>query len=425
MERNGSSCEECRAAERRRMLAGAGRALAALAIPLVVPRIAFGRSGGGGQDILIHVFLRGAMDGLTLCPPYGDKNLYRARPTLAVPPPGSDGLCAYDLDGYFGLAPGARGLLTPYADGKLAIVHACGSPDPSRSHFDAMAYMEYGTPQQPFGTVGDGWLGRHLRNTPPLGDGPLRGLSVDWTTPLSVEGGPQVAAAVDPSNFGFPGDPFSAGRRRRRLTSMYEAAGGALKDGALNGLSAIDVLGAIDIRHYQVENGANYPDSTFGQGMKRIATCIKAGSALEVYTIDIGGWDTHANQGPLDGILNGLLTDLCDSLEAFYLDCKSQMDRIVVVVVSEFGRRVAENASAGTDHGHGNAMVVMGGAVNGGQVLTHHWPGLGPNKLDDGDLAITIDYRDILAEILSERLAEPDLSTVFPNFTPEFRGITS
>jgi uncharacterized protein (DUF1501 family) len=414
------------AQSRRGLLTGAGRvALAALATPLLIPRFAFARGGGGGsQDVLVNVFLRGAMDGLTLCPPYGDANLYSARPTLAVPKPGSGTNEAYDLDGYFGLAPGARGLLKPFSDGKLALVHASGSPDPTRSHFDAMAYVEYGTPQQVFGTVSDGWLGRHLRNTPPLGGGPLRGLTVGYAIPLSCEGGPQIAAANDPASQPFPGDPLSALRRRHRLESMYEKAGNPMHDGALNGLSMLDVLATVDFKHYAPEYGAVYPGSTFGQGLMRIATLIKAGVGLESFTIDIDGWDTHIDMGPVDGTLHLMLTDLCDSLEAFYLDLTSYLDHVVVTVMSEFGRRVAENASAGTDHGHGNCMIVMGGHIAGGQVLTYNWPGLDPTKLDDGDLAITIDYRDIFSEILVNRLAEPDIGSVFPNYTPTFRGIT-
>jgi uncharacterized protein (DUF1501 family) len=157
----------------------------------------------------------------------------------------------------------------------------------------------------------------------------------------------------------------------------------------------------------------------------KIAAIIKANVGLESFTLDIGGFDTHADQGPVDGHLNDLLLELCNSLEAFYLDMQSQLDHVVVVAMSEFGRRVAENASKGTDHGHGNCMVVMGGHVNGGRVLTHKWPGLAPSKLDDGDLAITIDYRDIFGEILVNRLNEPSLDQVFPNFTPKFRGITN
>ena len=415
------------ASSRRGLLTGAGRiALAALATPLLIPRIAFARGGGGGsQDVLVNIFLRGGMDGLTLCPPYGDANLYSARPSLAVGAPGSGSLAALDLDGYFGLAPGARGLLKPFQDGKLALVHASGSPDPSRSHFDAMALVEHGMPQQPIGTTSDGWLGRHLRNTPPLGNGPLRGLSVDWSIPLSCVGGPLMAAANDPANQPFPGDALSAGRRRRRLESMFRNAHGPMHDGALNGLSMLDVLATVDFKHYVPANGAVYPGSPFGQGLLRIATLIKAGVGLEVFTLDIDGWDTHIDMGPVNGVLHTMLTDLCDSLEAFYLDLTSQMHGIVVTVMSEFGRRVAENASGGTDHGHGNCMIVMGGHIAGGQVLTSNWPGLDPTKLDDGDLAITIDYRDILSEILVNRLSEPNIDSVFPNYTPTFRGITT
>ena len=418
-------CPDCEPS-RRGLLASAGKAaLIALAAPLVLPKFAFASgSGGGSQDVLVNIFLRGAMDGLTLCPPYGDPDYYKARPTLAVPRPGTGANEAIDLDGYFGLAPGAKGLLKPFQDGKLALVHASGSPDPTRSHFDAMAYVEYGIPLQNFNTVSDGWLGRHLQNTTALGGGPLRGLTVDYVTPTSFFGAPQVIAASDPASFLYPGDPRSAGRRRHKLEQMYGKVGEPMAGAAINAFAAIDLLAQIDFAHYVPENGASYPPTIFGQGLLKIAACIKANLGLESFTLDIGGFDTHADQGPVDGHLNDLLLELCNSLEAFYLDLQSQMDHVVVVAMSEFGRRVAENASKGTDHGHGNCMVVMGGHIAGGQVLTHKWPGLAPPKLDDGDLAITIDYRDIFGEILVNRLCEPSLDTVFPNFTPKFRGIT-
>jgi uncharacterized protein (DUF1501 family) len=206
---------------------------------------------------------------------------------------------------------------------------------------------------------------------------------------------------------------------------MYASAGNPMRDGALNDLSMLDVLANVDFKNYVPANGAVYPSSSFGQGMMNIATMIKAAVGFEVFTIDIESWDTHIDMGPVDGVLNDMLTDLCDSLEAFYLDLQSNMDGLVVTVMSEFGRRVAENASAGTDHGHGNCMIVMGGHVAGGQVLTSNWPGLDPSKLDNGDLAITIDYRDIFSEILVNRLSEPNIASVFPNYTPVFRGITN
>jgi uncharacterized protein (DUF1501 family) len=424
MERN-HGCPDCDAS-RRSVVAGAGKAaLLALAAPLVLPRFAFARGGGGGsQDVLVNIFLRGGMDGLTLCPPIGDRHYYEARPTLAVPRPGSGGNAAIDLNGYFGLAPGAAGLLRPYQDGKLALVHASGSPDPTRSHFDAMAYVEYGIPLQNFNTVSDGWLGRHLQNTPPLGGGPLRGLTVDYVTPTSFAGAPQTVAAADPASFLFPGDPQSAGRRRSKLEEMYQNAGDPMAGGALNGCSAIDLLAQVDFARYVPANGASYPQTTFGLGLMKIAALIKADLGLESFTIDIGNFDTHADEGPVDGRLNDLLVELCNSLEAFYLDLRSEMDHVVVVAMSEFGRRVAENASKGTDHGHGNCMIVIGGHIDGGRVVTHKWPGLAPPDLDDGDLAVTIDYRDIFGEILVNRLCEPSLDKVFPNCTPQFRGIT-
>jgi uncharacterized protein (DUF1501 family) len=396
-----------------------------MAAPVLIPRFAFGRSAGGGsQDILVNIFLRGGMDGLSLVPPYGDPDLYVLRPTLGVPPPGSGDGAAYDLDGYFGLAPGARGLLKPYQDGKLLLVHASGSTDPTRSHFDAMAFMEFGNPNQGYGSVNTGWLGRHLNNVAPLGNGPLRGITVDYFTPPSCEGGPLLIATPDPANFTFPGDPQSAGRRRRKLENMYEVVGDPVKAGAMNGLAAIDLLATVDFANYQPENGAQYADDYFAQGLKKIAAMIKANLGVEVFTLDIHGWDTHALQGTTEGYLHELFRDLCDALEAFYLDMQSWMDRLVVLGMSEFGRRAAENASAGTDHGHGNALFVMGGHIKGGRVLTNPWPTLKSDALDDGDLAITADYRDIVAEILNVRMCDDQVDTLFPNYTPTFLGIT-
>jgi uncharacterized protein (DUF1501 family) len=243
-------------------------------------------------------------------------------------------------------------------------------------------------------------------------------------TPTSLVGAPQSIAAADPAAFLFPGDPRSAGRRRKKLAEMYANAGDPMSSGALNGFAAIDVLAQVDFAHYVPANGASYPATAFGQGLMKIAAIIKADVGIESFTIDAGNFDTHADEGPVDGTLNDLLVDLSSSLEAFYLDLLNEMDHVMVVAMSEFGRRVAENASKGTDHGHGNCMIVMGGHVDGGRVLTHQWPGLSPPNLDDGDLAITIDYRDIFGEILVNRLCEPHVDKVFPNYTPTFRGIT-
>jgi uncharacterized protein (DUF1501 family) len=238
--------------------------------------------------------------------------------------------------------------------------------------------------------------------------------------PKTLNGAPATLPIEDLDLFTFPGQPSTAPARRQVLSDSYLATREPLKAAATSTFGTIDLLDQIDFSNYVPANGAVYPDTLLGRQLKSAAALIKAGVGVETVMAEIGGWDLHAQLLPNMPIL---LDDLTRTLEAFYLDNLAGLDKLVVVVMSEFGRRVAENASAGLDHGHGNCMLVMGGHIAGGQVLTS-WPGLAPGNLDSGlDLAITIDYRDILAEILNKRLEDNDLSDVFPNFTPTFRGI--
>jgi uncharacterized protein (DUF1501 family) len=411
------ACPEYASLSRRGFFDRALPFAAALAAAQFLPRIAFARGGSSNRDVLVVIFLRGGMDGLTTCVPYADPDLYVARPTLAIPPPGNPG-GALDLDGFFGLHPAAAPLLTPYQDGRLAIVHAAGSIDPTRSHFEAFKFMEYGIPGQPSSTIQTGWLARHLEAVSPLGSGYLRGVAITTppVMPKTLNGAPASLPIEDLDLFTFPGHPSS----RQILTDSYAATREPLRAAATSTFGTIDLLDQIDFSNYVPANGAVYPDTMLGRQLKSAAALIKAGAGVETVMAEIGGWDLHAQLLPNMPIL---LDDLTRTLEAFYLDNLAGLDKLVVVVMSEFGRRVAENASAGLDHGHGNCMLVMGGHIAGGQVLTN-WPGLAPGNLDSGlDLAITIDYRDILAEILNKRLEDNNLSDVFPNFTPTFRGI--
>jgi len=424
------ACDDLKSASRRSLLQrSAALASIAMAAPFVVSRLSKSANAqGGGEgtaDTLVHVFLRGGMDALTTVVPYADTILYSWRPKLGVRPPGTGSNAALDLDGFFGVAPACAPLLTPYLDGKLAFVHAVGSPDHSRSHFDTMASMEFGIPLQGLGSVNDGWIGRHLQNVPPAGSAAvLRGFAVDYLVPASMLGGPMIVSTPDPPNFDFPGEPGTAGVRRRRVRRMYVQAREPLSSAGVNAIEAIDLINTVDFAGYVPENGASYPNSYFGIYLKYVAAMIKANLGIEVYSVDLHGWDTHAQQGPVDGgYMHLLLSDLSRSLEAFYKDLQACMDRIVVVAESEFGRRVEENVSEGTDHGFAGAMIVMGGHIQGGQVLTD-WPGLAAGKLNDGDLDLTFDYRDILAEILQNRMGQTRLDLVFPNYTPQFRGIT-
>ena len=409
----------------RREVLGGSSAVAATAFlgpaALSDPRALFGGSGGG-RDVLVQIFLRGAMDGLTTVVPHGDGDLYTARPTLAVPPPGQTS-GALDLDGFFGLAPAAAPLLTPYHDGRLAFVHAAGSIDPTRSHFDGFRHMEFGDPALPPGTVSNGWLARHLVAAAPPSTGPLRAVHAGDYTPLTLAGAPAALPVPDFGHFSFPGRAVTAPLRVALLAYAFSRADAPVGPAALGTFASIGLLSNIDFAGYVPAGGAEYPATLLGRHLRDSAVLIKAEAGVEAITIDFGGWDLHASLGPLDGNMAQLLDELARSIEAFYLDLGPTIERVTLVCLSEFGRRVGENASAGLDHGHGNAMIVMGGGIAGRRVLAD-WPGLAPAQLDQGDLAITTDYRDILGEILLERLGATDLSAVFPQHTYVPRGIT-
>jgi len=374
---------------------------------------------GTGRPALIQIFMRTGMDGLTFVAPYGESNLYNLRPTLAVPPPGGIDT-ALDLDGFFGLAPRAAPLLTPWSDGRLAIVHACGSDDTTRSHFEAFERMEFANPS---GSNATGWIARYLIETTPGATGSLRGIGANNLLPHCLRGSPKTLPIADFENFSFPGVIETSALRQTAIVETYSRTPAPLGNAALDTLSSFG-LGGIDIPGYVPENGATYPTTDFGRRMRAIAALIKGDIGVEAFNVDIGGWDLHANLGPIHGNMAALLNELTSALEAFYLDMLAYVDDYVLIAISEFGRHARENASNGVDHGHGNAMFVMGGHVNGGQVITD-WPGLGADVLDNGDLAITIDYRDIVGEILLDRMGLPDLSNVFPGHVLTSHNVTT
>jgi len=403
---------------RRAVLGGSG-ALAAASV-LASPARAVRTTAA--RPVIVQVFLRGGMDGLTTVVPYGDAELYAHRPSLAVQPPGTpDG--ARDLDGFFGLAPRAEPLLTPYDAGHLAIVHATGSRDPSRSHFEAEARLEAGDPNLPLGLVTTGWLSRYLLATPPLSTSSLRAVGADDLLPFTLRGAPGALPIPDFGNFLFPGRAATAAQREAAMSATYARRREPVGSAALSTIASFG-LGGIDFAAYVPENGAVYPSSELGQRMRNIAALIKGDIGVEAVTIDVPGWDLHARLGPVNGEMATLLDGLTRSLEAFYLDMLGHLDDYVLVCLSEFGRHVEENGSQGADHGHGNAMFVMGGHVNGGQVFAS-WPGLSNADLDIGDLAITIDYRDVLGEILRDRLGVVDLAPIFPQHAFTDYGVTS
>ncbi|MGD2110095.1 MAG: DUF1501 domain-containing protein [Phycisphaerae bacterium] len=392
--------------------------------PAWAPRVVLADSHMS-RDVLVLIFLRGGMDGLTTVVPHGDTNYYTPglRPTLSIPPPGEPG-GAVDLDGFFGLAPAMGPLFPAYDNGDLLVVHATGSPDPTRSHFDAFQYMEYGIPLQPLATF-TGWLARHLQVTAPASAGPLRGIALSDLMPRTLSGAPETLPIPDPANFQFPGRQATAAERQAALQAAYAAASEPLSSAATNTIDTIDLLAGIDFDNYAPEHGAVYPNTAFGQALESVAALIKAEVGVEVAMVERTGWDTHSQQA---GAMQLLMTDLADSAAAFHTDMQDLLGGITLVAMSEFGRRADENGSAGCDHGHGNCMFVMGGNIAGGQVLAD-WTNdalLHPDLLYQGDsLQVTIDYRDILAEILENRLENTDLATVFPNHAPTFHGVTA
>jgi uncharacterized protein (DUF1501 family) len=365
-------------------------------------------AAGSRAKLLIAIFQRGAVDGLNMVIPFGEADYYRLRPSIAVARPGADA-GAIDLDGFFGLHPRMQAL-TPLWEAKtLAIVHASGSPANTRSHFDAQDYMESATPGVK--RTRDGWLNRYLQTgTDPS---PLRGVAVARTMPRSLQGRAPSLAIGSMAEFGVRGDTSM----RRRFEAAYARPGDALL-GATGG-EAFEAIRTLQASADAAPTRVEYPRSPFGQALQEVARLAKADVGLEVAFAETGNWDHHANEGGATGLLATRLDDFSRSLAALVADLGDRLADTVIVTMSEFGRTVAENGTRGTDHGHGNAMLVLGGAVRGGRVYGR-WPGLAAADRHDGrDLAVTTDFRDVFSEIVTGHLGAPDaaLQAVFPGFT--------
>ncbi|HTC67614.1 MAG TPA: DUF1501 domain-containing protein [Candidatus Acidoferrum sp.] len=367
---------------------------------------------------LVVLFQRGAADGLNIVVPFAEPNYYRLRPSIAIPQPrrGVVGEAAIDLDGYFGLHPSLAPLEPLFHKNQLAIVHAAGSPDPTRSHFDAQDFMESGTPGVK--ATDDGWLDRALQTIPEENASPFRAVAMGPNLPRMLRGNAGAIALPDLKNFKVI--PQSAAMNNV-VQGGFEAMYSQSVDHVLHGtgtetFEAIDMLNKIDTSKLPPENGAQYPTSRLGQNMQQIGQLLKAKVGVEVLFVDCGGWDNHVNEGGVQGQLSNLLKDLGQSLAAFQQDMGDRMRDIVVVTMSEFGRTAKENGNRGTDHGHANCMFVMGGEVKGGKVYGK-WPGLDDHQLNDGrDLALTTDFRYVLGETLTKHIGVKDLATVFPGF---------
>ncbi|HVD92184.1 MAG TPA: DUF1501 domain-containing protein [Vicinamibacterales bacterium] len=371
-------------------------------------------AGATRRKILVTIFQRGAVDGLNMIVPFGEREYYASRPSIAVQRPNAaDG--AVDLDGFFGLHP-RMATLKPLWDAKqLAIVHACGSPDGTRSHFDAQDYMETATPGVK--STQDGWLNRYLHAREHADATPFRAVALAPQMPRSLQGLEPALAMGQIGQFGI-----RAGQATDMVQASFESEYAAAADTVLNrtggqAFDAMRMLKAADPAKYQPENGAEYPRSGYGEALRQIAQLVKADVGLEIAFAEAGGWDTHVNQGSSAGQLGTRLDDFSRGIAALARDLGDRMSDVVILTMSEFGRAVAENGNRGTDHGHGNAMMIIGGQnVRGGKVYGR-WPGLAREQRYDGrDLAVTTDFRSVFAEVVRGHLGVNDTRTIFPGF---------
>jgi uncharacterized protein (DUF1501 family) len=393
--------------------------------PAWLPRLAFSPSGKAPRgDTLVVVFLRGAADMLNMIVPHGEAAYYRLRPTLGIARPDDRRVKAservIDLDGFFGLHPSMHSLVPAWQVGQLAIVHACGAPDESRSHFRSMELMERGVTDER--GPASGWVGRHLASLDTGNVSPLRAIGLGEAAPRSLRGRVPVTALKSIADFHLQGDLRATARMQAILSSLYHSDD-ELDQVGQETLEVLHTLQALDPANYLPSGGADYPASDFAMGLKQVALLVKADVGLEVAAIDLGGWDTHFSQGASVGLMSGLMQDLSGGLAALQADLGDRIGGVSVVVMSEFGRRAYENASLGTDHGHGSALLLLSGQVLGGKVYGA-WPGLDDGQLfGPGDLQVTTDYRDILAELCTKRLNNPATDQIFPGFQPSPRGV--
>lgn len=386
-----------------------------------LPRLAFAPPQIAPRgDTLVVIFLRGAADVLNMVVPHGENAYYNLRPSLGIPRPddkrAKNEARSLDLDGFFGLHPEMRPLLEMWQEKQLAIVHACGAPDESRSHFKAMELMERGVDDER--GPASGWIGRHLATLDTSNPSPLRAIGLGRMPQRSLSGSVPVSALRSIADFHLGSDPRAVAQMRAALNTLY-----ADDLSGQETLNILDILQKIDPSASQSPTpNYQYPITDFGLALRQTALLMKAEVGLEVAAIDLGGWDTHFAQS---GIQANLLKDLSAGLAAFHAELRDQLGNLTVVTMSEFGRRAAENGSLGTDHGHGSMMMVLGGHVNGGQVHGP-WPGLSADQLvGPGDLAVTTDYRDVLGEIIQKRLNNPAVDAIFPEHSVRFKGIVS
>jgi len=366
------------------------------------------------RKVLVTIFQRGAVDGLNMIVPFSEDEYYRSRPSIAIARPGSGPDAAIDLDGFFGMHPRMAPLKPLYDASQLAIVHACGSPDGTRSHFDAQDYMETATPGVK--STPDGWLNRYLHAREHEQATPFRAVAMAPQLPRALQGLAPALAIGQIAQFGI-----RAGQATDMVQASFEAEYAAAASGVLNrtgrdAFNAVRMLKQADVARYSPENGAGYPRSPYGDALKQIAQLIKADVGLEVAFAETGNWDHHAQEGAATGQLANRLADFAGGIAALTRDLGDRMADVMILTMSEFGRTVSENGNRGTDHGHGNAMMVIGGGVRGGKIYGR-WPGLAREQRYEGrDLAVTTDFRTVFAEVAGAHLGLTNTTHVFPGF---------
>ena len=400
--------------DRRRLLRGIG---AGITLSRFLPEAAWGgepaKKPAGGKALVV-VFQRGAADGLSMVVPFKDQRYYQYRPTIAIAPPGHGDDAALPIDATFALHPALAPLMKLYKASKLAIVHSVGSPDRTRSHFDAQDFVESGTPG--LRATEDGWVNRALAMKKPPRESPFRAVALQPNLPRLLSG-PAPALAVA-SLADFKVQPRGvAGVKSRDFEQMYAGSvDQVLKGTASEAFDAMDQM--LKIGGMPAESGVSYPSSPLGKRLQQIAQLVRADVGLEVAVTECGGWDTHAGQGDAQGQLAKKLGDLADGLVAFAADLDKRLDDVCLVTVTEFGRTVRENGTKGTDHGHGSVMMVLGGKARGGKIYGK-WKGLADDQLWEArDLAATTDHRDVFGEILRAHFGIKDLAPIFPGYSP-------
>lgn len=406
------------------MKGGAMALVGTSVIPSFLTRAALGidRALGNGKKRLVVLFQRGAADGLNIVVPHGEQAYYGMRSSIAIPRPQNGKESAIDLDGLFGLHPSLASFKPLWDQGHLAIIHAAGSPDNTRSHFDAQDYMESGTPGVK--ATEDGWLNRALRDAAANAAAkssaqvsPFRAVALSTALPRTLAGTVPAVAINNINEFGIGGRNPAVAPVASSFEAMYEQS----VDSVLHGtgqetFDAVRMLKAADPSKYTPAPNANYPRGRFGDSLRQLAQLLKADLGVEVAFADIGGWDHHVNEGSTQGQLARLLGEFSQSISAFWNDLGDLAQDTVLVSMSEFGRTARQNGTGGTDHGHANVMFVVGGPVKGGKVYGR-WPGLDQSQLYEGrDLALTTDFRTVLGEMVYRHLGNHDLQTVFPGF---------